>query len=79
MSFNTGSVSSNGGHSKLMRTRTCTGNGDVVAFGFLENAVGEIFMMAGVNASNIPNSSRSVTLNKNIVVPTSIPDAKTCI
>ena len=79
MSFNTGSVSSKGGHSKLIRTRTCTGKGDVVAFGFFENAVGDIFIIAGVNASNIPNNNRSVTLNRNIVVPTSIPDAEACI
>jgi hypothetical protein len=26
------------GHSKPTRTRTCTGNGDVVALGFLEKA-----------------------------------------
>jgi len=42
------------------------GKGDVVALGFFEKAVGLIFCVAGVRASNIPNRRRSVTLSKNM-------------
>ena len=69
ISFKIGSVSSKGGHSKLTRTRTWTGKGLEVALGFLENAVGSIFTRAGVIASKIPKSSRSVTLNKKTLDP----------
>ena len=37
--------------------------------GFLEKAVGSIFIIAGVRASNIPNKSLSVTLNRKMEAP----------
>ena len=39
----------------------------MVAFGFLENALGSMFIIAGVIASNIPKSKRSVTLKRKMI------------
>ena len=46
-----------------------TGNGEDVAFGFLEKALGHIFNCVDEHASKIPNNKRSVTLYKNIEDP----------
>ena len=46
-----------------------------MALGFLEKAVGSMFIMAGGRASKIPNKSRSVTLKRNIEAPGLIDEA----
>jgi len=69
MEFRIGLASSNGGHSRDTWTRIWMGKGDVVALGFFEKAVGLIFCVAGVRASNIPNRRRSVTLNRKMDDP----------
>jgi hypothetical protein len=62
MSFNAGSSSCIGGHSRLIFTIIWTGNGEVVALGFFENAFGSKFICAVVRDSKIPKISFSDTL-----------------